>query len=133
VSDIRKLIETYFDTLIGRGDFAQFFADDVTFDMMGAAGIPTITGRDAVEKFIRNVHYEAFDTAVSIRRVLVDGDGAAAEVVFAGVHTGEFAGVPATRARVELPYSAAYDFTGDAISAIRIYLSVPDLIAQLQG
>jgi predicted ester cyclase len=130
-SDIAGTTQSYLEALNARGDFGRFFTDDVTIEIPGAAGIPKITGSDAVEKFIRDFHEQSFDANVSVRRVLVGDGGSAAELVFEGVHVGEFAGIAATQAHVRLPYCAGYDFTGGAISAIRVYLSVAGLVEQL--
>ena len=129
-SDIRKTTEAYLQALGEQGDFGRFLADAVTVEI---PGIPVVAGRVAVEDFIRTFHSVSFDAAVSVRRILADDDGATAELVFDGVHTGEFAGVPASGTRVRLPYCAAYDVDGDAITAMRVYLSVPDLVSRLRS
>ena len=132
-SDIREITETYLEALSSRVDFARFLTDDVTIEIPGSPSVPRVTGRQEFEKFIRSFHEEAFDARISVRRVLAEDGGSAAELDFEGTHIGEFAGIPATQARVSLPYCAAYDFTGEAISAVRVYMSVPDLVAQLQA
>ncbi len=131
--EIEKITEAYLEALSSRGDFGRFFTDTVTIELPGSSAVLRITGRDAVEEFIRNFHAKAFEAAVSVRRVLSGHGGSTAELVFEGVHTGEFAGIPATGTQVSLPYCAAYDFTGGAISAIRIYMSMAELIAQIES
>ena len=130
-ADIRKITEAYLEAMRSRADFAHFLTDDATIEFPGSPSVPMITGRDSIEKFIRNFHEEAFNANISVRRVVAEDGGSTAELVFDGVHTGEFAGIPATQTHASLPYCAAYDFSGDAISAIRVYLSLPDLVAQL--
>jgi predicted ester cyclase len=65
--------------------------------------------------------------------VLVDERGAAAEAVFVGTHTGEFAGVSATGNAVRVSYSVFYDLEGGTITALRIYMPLDQLLRQLRG
>jgi predicted ester cyclase len=132
-ADIYKITESYLEALRSRGDFARFLSDSATTELPGSFHVTTVTGRESIEKFIRNFHEEAFDANISVRRVVADDTGSMAELVFDGVHTGEFAGIAATQAHASLPYCAAYDFSGAVISAIRVYLSLPDLVAQLEA
>jgi predicted ester cyclase len=55
------------------------------------------------------------------------------EAVFVGSHAAEFAGVPATGAAVQLPYSVFYDVAGGAIVALRAYFPITALVQQLAG
>ena len=132
-SNIHRTTQKYLHALDSRSDFGHFLAEDVTIAIPGNPSVPKVGGRDAVEDFIRNFHQSAFEASVAVRRVLAEDSASTAELVFDGVHIGEFAGVPATQAHVRLPYCAAYDFDGDVISAMRVYLSVPDLIAQIRS
>ena len=132
-AEIYNTTHKYLGALDSRGDFGHFLAEEVTIEIPGNPSVPKVVGRDAVEEFIRNFHQVAFEASVDVRRVLAGDATSTAELVFDGVHVGEFAGVPATRAHVRLPYCAAYDFDGDVISAMRVYLSVSDLIAQVRS
>jgi len=55
------------------------------------------------------------------------------EAVFVARHVEELAGVPATGAQVRLPYTLFYDVDGDRITALRAYLSITALVAQLKA
>ncbi len=66
-------------------------------------------------------------------QLLADEGRAAAEFVFVGKHVGEFGGVAPTGNKVRLPYSAFYDVEDGAITAVRVYLSVDQLVAQARG
>jgi steroid delta-isomerase-like uncharacterized protein len=129
-ADVRRAaFLAYLEALGARADFARHFTDDVAFEIVGG---PSARGRTEVERTIRAIHTEMFDAELHVRHVLVDGDHAAAELVFAGRHTGEFAGVPATGRRVEVPYAAAYDIAPDGrLSAVRVYMPMHVLLAQL--
>ena len=50
-----------------------------------------------------------------------------------GVHKGEFAGIPPTGANVRVPYSVFYDVNDDSISALRAYMPVSQMIAELEA
>jgi predicted ester cyclase len=130
-SEVQTTLDEYLNELNARGDFARFFTDDVRFDVPGTG--PTASGRQEVEQTIRFLHQVAFDAHAEVRLVFADGSHAALEAEFVGTHTGEFGGVPATGNAVRLPYSVIYDFEGDRISALRVYLSVDQLAAQAQA
>jgi predicted ester cyclase len=57
---------------------------------------------------------------------------AAAEFIFEGTHTGEFAGIPATGKKVHVPYTAFYDLHYGKITGLRLY-GFGALIQQLQA
>jgi predicted ester cyclase len=65
--------------------------------------------------------------------VVVDDHGAAAEAWFVGTHTGEFSGVNATGNPVRVPYSVFYEVDADKIKALRIYMPIDQLLAQIRG
>jgi steroid delta-isomerase-like uncharacterized protein len=125
-----QTMRRYLDALASNGDFASHFADDVVWRTMETA--VEVRGRDEVRDLIVSMHAEMFE-AVPQLGALVCGDGIAAlEAVFVARHIGEFAGIPASGARVNLPYTVFYELDGDKITALRAYLSIAALIAQLQ-
>ena len=123
-------MEGYLEALAARGDYAQFFTDDVTLSIEGAE--QHAAGREAVEQTIRWMHEDAFDAHPEMKSLVVGKSNAAVEADFVGTHTGEFAGIPATGCRVRVPYSVAYDLDGNAIRALRIYLPMDELYRQLR-
>jgi ketosteroid isomerase-like protein len=125
----QKAMQNYLDLLQKRGDYGPCFSDDVTFSMMGPGQV--VSGRPAVEQFIRAFHEQWFDARPEWVTV-INGDGKAVlEAVFRGNHIGEFFGVGATGRSVELPYAVIYDLRGDKITALRVYMSVDVLMGQL--
>lgn len=130
VDETARTIREYLDTLLSGGDFAAFFADDVTWTTMETGD--QITGRDAVRDFIVALHTQLFEASPEFGNVTT-GDGVAAlEAVFVGTHIAEFAGVPATGATVRLPYSVSYDIADGKITALRAYFPILGLIQQLK-
>lgn len=116
--------------LAGNENFGDFFTDDVTFTVLHWD--LHVAGRDAVVDTINYLHRTAFDAHPEMTNLIAGDRGAAAEFVFKGKHVDEFRGVPAAGRVVELPYSAVYDLADGKISALRIYMSLPDLLRQLQ-
>jgi steroid delta-isomerase-like uncharacterized protein len=126
-----QTMRRYLDALVSNGDFASFFADDVVWTTMETGD--QVRGRDAVRDLIVSLHAGMFE-AVPELRGLVCGDGTAAlEAVFAARHVREFAGIPAAGARVRLPYTMFYELDGEKITAVRAYVSIAALRAQLQA
>ncbi len=125
----RQVMQDYLDALVKRADYPAYFTDDVlaTFEGTGQRA----TGRDPAAQLIRYVHEGAFDARMELKNLLTDDGKAAIEADFAGTHTGEFAGIPATGRTVRVPYSVVYDLSGDQISALRIYFPMSLLMDQL--
>jgi predicted ester cyclase len=127
--EARAALAAYVDALVARGDFSRFFTDDVQASIVGTP--QRATGPDAVEQMIRFMHEVAFDARPEPKNVLVEEGKAALEADFVGVHIGEFAGIAATQNSVRVSYSVIYDLDGDRIKALRIYMPLQDLLAQL--
>ena len=125
----RQVMQDYLDALIKRDDFPAYFTDDVVATFEGTD--QRADGRDAAAQLIRYVHEGAFDARMELKNLLTDDGKAAIEADFAGTHTGEFAGIPATSRAVRVPYSVLYDLRGDRISALRIYFPMSLLMQQL--
>ena len=71
--------------------------------------------------------------AVGRRKNVIVADGSAVlEADFVGTHAGEFAGISATGAKLRVPYCVVYDVADDGISAVRGYLPIASMIAQLK-
>ncbi len=125
----RQVMQDYLDTLAKRADFPAYFTDDVVATFEGTD--QRADGRQAAGQLIRYVHEDAFDARMELKNLLTDDGKAAIEADFAGTHTGEFAGIPATGRTVRVPYSVVYDLRGDQISALRIYFPLNLLTEQL--
>jgi predicted ester cyclase len=128
---IRDSMQQYAEVLLARGDYGRFFDEDVEFALMGTD--QRARGADATVQAIRYLHETAFDAQPEFKNLLVDERGAAAEAVLVGTHTGEFGGVAATGASVNVPYSVFYEFEADKITALRVYMPMEQLMAQIGG
>jgi len=129
VESTRETMAAYLRVLVQRGPYARYFADDVTFIVMGTG--QEVKGRDAVEQFIRFFHEQAFDAEPRVKNTIFADGQAALEADFVGTHIGEFAGVPATGKRVDVPYAVVYDLENDKIRALRAYIPMDVLLQQI--
>ena len=124
-----QVMRDYLDALVNRADFPAYFTNDVVATFEGTD--QRADGRAAAGQLIRYVHQDAFDARMELKNLLTDQGKAAIEADFAGTHTGEFAGIPATGRKVRVPYSVIYDLRGGQISAVRIYFPMSQLMQQL--
>ena|ERR1700754_3889732 len=130
-ADVRDVLNAYAEVLLARGDYARFFADDIRVEVMGADQVAE--GPAAAEQAIRYLHEVAFDARPEITNVLADEHGAAVEALFVGTHISDFGGVPATGNAVRIPYSVFYDVADGRVTALRIYMSIESLVAQISA
>jgi predicted ester cyclase len=128
---VRETLQQYLEVLLARGEYGRFFDDDTEFALMGTD--QQSRGAQPVEQTIRFLHETAFDAEPEFASLVADEHGAAAEAVFVGTHVGDFSGVSATGNRVRVPYSVFYDVDHDKIKALRIYLPMDQLLAQIGG
>ena len=126
----RATMTAYFDTLLARGPYEEFFTPDASLYIMGTD--QEAHGRDRVAGLIRYLHEQAFDAQPQLKCLLVDGEKSAIEADFVGKHIAEFAGKPATGKEIRVPYSVVYDLEGEQIAALRIYMSMDAIIRQLE-
>jgi predicted ester cyclase len=129
--ETRATLQQYVEALIARGDYGRFFDDEIEFVMMGTD--QQARGAKAAEQAIRFIHETAFDAEPEFIKLVVDERSAAAEAVFVGTHTGEFAGVSPTGNSVRVPYSVFYDVEADKITSLRVYMPLDLLVAQISG
>jgi steroid delta-isomerase-like uncharacterized protein len=127
----RGTMTAYLDTLLDRGPFARYFAEDVSLFIVGTE--QEAHGAVAVEAAIRHLHEQAFDARPEFKSLIVDGERAALEADFVGRHKGEFFGKSATGKHVRVPYSVVYDLEGDRVKTLRIYMSMDGLLRQVES
>ena len=130
-SGTRAVMDGYLQALRDRADFGRLFAPDVTWTTMDTG--EQIQGRQAVRDCIVAFHAQVFDGAPELVG-LITGEGAAVlEARFVGRHTGALGDLAATGREVDVPYCVAYDIHDGQINALRDYLPIALLIAQLTG
>ena len=122
-----ETMRSYLDAFLARGDFADYFTDEVTWTTVG--GGQDLQGREPVREFLVWMHTQAFDAHPKVKTLVVGDGQAALEADFIGTHTGEFLGMAATGKSVRVPYCVVYDLRGDKIAALRAYIPM-ELFAQ---
>lgn len=127
VAATAETMRSYLDAFLARGDFADYYTDEVTWTTVGAD--QELQGRQPMRDFLLWMHTQAFDAHPKVK-TLVIGDGQAAlEADFVGTHTGDFLGIPPTGKSVQVPYCVIYDLRDDKLAALRAYIPM-DLFAQ---
>jgi steroid delta-isomerase-like uncharacterized protein len=130
VETTAETMRSYLDVFLGRGDFADYFTDDVTWTTIGTQ--QTMQGRQPVHDFLSWMHTQAFDAHPRIKTLVVGDGQAVLEADFVGTHTGEFLGIPATGKSVQVPYCVVYDLQDDKLAALRAYIPMDLFTQQLE-
>ncbi|MGY1785552.1 ester cyclase [Geodermatophilus sp. SYSU D00698] len=114
----------------------EAYAALLAADVRSRTGDVTVTGRDAVVRFMTAVRTTFPDFSVTFTHVLVSGDEVAAEIVERGTHRGPLVlpdrTVPPTGRRVEWQAATFFRYGEDGlIRVIRDYLDTAALLRQL--
>jgi predicted ester cyclase len=130
VAHARAMVIAHLAAIQGGGDCGAVLADDVALTIMETGEVTR--GRDAVAALLAYLHRSAFAAPPAVVTLVTEREHVMLEATFAGEHTGEFAGIAATRRPVRLHYAVAYDLGVDTISAVRLYLPLDALVRQLR-
>jgi len=122
----RQVMMRYFDAV--HGDVSMM-APDVVFRIMATG--QEHRGPEGVAQMLQYFYHIAFDATAEARNLIVSDGKAVWEGDFVGKHIGEFMGIPATNKNVRVPLCVVYDVVDDKITAGRVYLEAPALMAQL--
>jgi steroid delta-isomerase-like uncharacterized protein len=125
-----ETMRSYLDALVARGEFADYFTDDVTWTIIGTD--QHVQGREPVRDFLIWMHTQAFDAHPKGKNLVVGDGQAVLEADLVGTHTGEFLGMAATGKSVQVLYCVVYDLRGGKIAALRAYIPM-ELFAQQLG
>ena len=90
-----QTIRAYLDTFLARGDFADYFTDDVTWTTVGTG--QELQGRQPVHDFLSWMHTQAFDAHPKVKTLIIADGQAALEADFVGTHTWRVPRHPAHR------------------------------------
>jgi steroid delta-isomerase-like uncharacterized protein len=125
-----ETMRSYLDAFLARGNFADYFSDEVTWTTVSAS--QELQGRQPVRDFLSWMHTRAFDAHPKVKTLVVGDRQAVLEADFVGTHTGEFLGIPATGKPVQVPYCVVYDLRDDKITALRAYIPMDLFTHQLK-
>jgi steroid delta-isomerase-like uncharacterized protein len=123
-------MRSYLDAFLARGNFADYFSEEVTWTTIGTQ--QTMQGRQPVQEFLLWMHTQAFDAHPKVKTLVVGDRQASLEADFVGTHTGEFLGIPATGKSVQVPYCVVYDLHDGKIAALRAYIPMDLFARQLE-
>lgn len=91
-------------------------------------------GREEIGQMLHYFYRIAFDARIIINNIIVTKSKAVLEATFTGRHIGEFANVPPTNKKVNVPLCVAYDLNEDGlIQEGRIYMLMDVMFQQLQS
>ncbi len=107
----------------------SYVAEDAVF--IDTASGQRHEGREAIAAMLDHVYHVAFNARAEGSRLIVGEGKAALEGTFAGTHTGEFAGIPATGREVRVPLCVTYDVAEEGITEARVYMQAAVMMQQL--
>jgi predicted ester cyclase len=126
----RAVVTAHLDALVGSGNGGAALANDVALTVMETGEVTH--GRTAVAALLSYLHCTAFAAPPAITTLVAGTEHAMVEAEFAGLHQEEFAGILPAGRRVHVSYAVAYDLREDTITAVRLYLSLDELVRQLR-
>ena len=129
IEETQTVMDAYIAALVAREDIAPYFSDDVVLELIDVD--QRVQGRDEVVDAIVVMHEQTFDATPELTNLVIGEGTAAAEVVFVGTHTGDFAGIPASGQQVAVPYAVFYDLADSKITTLRIHGLATGLVAAL--
>jgi hypothetical protein len=118
VDQTQQVIDHYFEVMVAGGDFSQSYADEISCIMLDAN--VEIRGPIAVRDYMIALHAQMSETHT---RSIVVSDGAA---YLEGDCPDPEKGEPH-----RIAYCAAYDITGDRITAMRCYGSLGSVTTRI--
>jgi uncharacterized cupredoxin-like copper-binding protein/predicted ester cyclase len=129
VDETREVLDAYVNAMLEGGDFGQYLHEDAVLVDIDSGLL--VEGRDNVVEAIVTWHTETFDAQPTVIRSVVGEGSAAVELHFTGTHTGEFNGIAATNASVNVPYVAFYSIEDGLVTELRLYGLSSGLMTQL--
>lgn len=95
-------------------------------------GVPH-EGAQAVHELLAGMFSAFPDFHVDTPRIHHADDAVIVEFVMTGTHRGDFAGIPPTGRRINLPLVGIFDFDGDRLMCEKVFFDMATLMRQLQG
>lgn len=130
---VRDLVGMFYRRLWNERDLAvapAILHPDVRF--RGSVG-SAVQGREAVCRYVELVTTALRAYRCDVQTLVVEGEHAAANVLFSGQHVGEFLGYAPTGARVEWIGSAFFTAEGGVLTDVWVLGDVVSLRAQLDS
>ncbi len=131
VETTREAMTGYLQALLDREDYGRYLSEDAVLTLVGDGR--QAAGCEAVKEMMDHLYQQAFDATPELRNLVCEDGQAAVEAVLVGLHIGEFGGVPATGREICVPYTMMYDLEQGRIKALRVYLPMHLLLAQIDA
>jgi len=88
-------------------------------------------GESAVRELLLGLMRGFPDIHVEIGKLRHADDAVVVEALMTGTHDGEWAGVPPTGRRVEVPIAAIFEFDGDKLLCEKVYMDLAVVMTQI--
>jgi steroid delta-isomerase-like uncharacterized protein len=93
-------------------------------------GVPR-DGEQAVRELLQDFMNGFPDFHADIGRMRHADDAVLGETIITGTHDGEWAGIPPTGSRIEVPAAAIFEFEEDRLLCEKVYMDFASVLTQL--
>lgn len=115
--------------LVSGGDLSEYLTEKATLRFMDVH--KAVSGRQACVDDLTALLTEQFDARQDLTDAVAGESTAAVEMVFSGVHVGDFRGIAPTGRNVSVTYALHFSFERSLISELRLYGLVSGLMDQI--
>ena len=130
---MKALVEAHYDAGVNQPDLSRI-DDQLTDDFTDHSMPPgTPKGPGPVKAWLAGLKTAFPDLQVVIDDVVAEGDRVAVRATWAGTHSAEIFGVPATGRKVAFSGAVIWRISGDRIAERWAFIDTPSLMRQLQG
>ena len=131
MAQIVDLVKQFYLRLWNQRDYEianQILQEQVNF--RGSLG-PAMVGRDKVCEYVKSVTDALQNYTCEIQEIVVDGEKAAAKVLFRGIHVGEFMGFEPTGKEVSWLGAAFFESENGLLTTIWVLGDMQSLTSNL--
>jgi steroid delta-isomerase-like uncharacterized protein len=93
-------------------------------------GVPS-DGEEAVRELLEGLTVGLPDLHAELGKVRHADDAVFGEGLITGTHNGEWAGIPPTGRRVEIPIVGIFEFDGDGLLCEKVYFDMASVLTQM--
>ncbi|OBH90468.1 ester cyclase [Mycobacterium sp. E2733] len=93
-------------------------------------GVPS-DGEDAVRELLQGLMVGFPDLHAELGRMRHADDAIFGEGLITGTHDGEWAGIPPTGRRIEIPIVGIFEFDGDRLLCEKVYFDMANVLMQM--
>ena len=93
-------------------------------------GVPS-DGEEAVRELLQGIMDALPDFHADIGKMRHADDAVIGETIITGTHNGDWAGIPPTGRRVEVPAAAIFEFDEDRLLCEKVYMDIATVLTQM--